>query len=167
MRPSAAAPLALLAGILLLAASPARAGGIKCEDSVRAPCLPPIGSPEGSAFLYSLEEGLVLLVHEDFELDDVPGFFPPDAGLVDFEDLTHGSSDAYALTQICVSNPLCGELILGAGPSGRQDLRDALFDVYGFETNGGPPDLPVPEPGTAALLGLGLGALVLARRSDS
>lgn len=161
MRPSHAASLALLAGILLLAAGPARAGGIICDGPPWNPSCE--SSPEELAFLYSLEEGLVLLVLEEIELEDLPDFLPRDVGLVDFDDLTHGTSDAYALTQICVNNPLCRELILGAG---RQTLRDALFEVYGgFQGDNGGPELPVPEPRTAALLGLGLGVLALARRA--
>jgi hypothetical protein len=153
------APVPLIAALLLLAAGPTHAGIIG----------PPPEPPEPpSAVLYSVEAGLLLLVPSDFELDDFEGDpFPSDLALVDFDDLTHGSSDAFAITQICVTDPSCRDKILGSGPGGRLPLVDALLDVYGDSDIFEPPDNgdPVPEPGTAALLGLGLGALALASRS--
>ena len=159
MRPTLVAPVVLAS--LLLAASPIQSGSIK--EPPEPPPLPV--EPVPSAVLYSLETGLVLLVTSDFELGDFPGDpIPSDLSLVDLDDLTHGTADAYALTQICVSDPLCRDKILGSGRSGRQTLADALVNVYPTIDLSPPNGLPVPEPGTAALMGLGLGALAVAGR---
>ena len=161
MRPTLVAPVILAS--LLLAASPVQSGSIK-----EPPEPPPLPTEPvvPTAVLYSLETGLVLLVSSDFELGDFPGDpFPSDLSLVDLDDLTHGTPDAYALTQLCVSDPLCRDKILGSGRSGRQTLAEALVNVYPTIDLGPPKNgLPVPEPGTAALMGLGLGALAIAGR---
>ena len=115
--------------------------------------------------IYSVEAGLILLVPSGFDLSDFRGDpVPSDLSIVDLDDLTHGTSDAFAITQICVADPACRDSILGSGPGGRQSLVDALLDVYGSFPTEPTFDVPVPEPATASLLALGLGTLAVAGR---
>ena len=149
----------LIAGLLVVTADPVRAGTIGPEPE-------PEFTP--GAVLYSVDTGLILLLPSGISLEDLGKLpLPPDVALVDLDDLTHGSSDAFALTGICASDPACNAKILGSGPSGRQSLVDALLSTYSFDGFVEPPSQPVPEPGTAALFALGLGALAFAGRSRS
>jgi PEP-CTERM motif len=157
------APVLLIAALCLMMPGPVRAGSIGPEPE------PPPFDTTPAAVLYSVDAGIIVLVTSEFDLSDLEGLpLPPDLTLVDLDDLTHGSRDAFAITGICVSDPLCNSKILGSGPGGRQTLVDALVSTYEtipFPLE--PPEQPVPEPGTAALVGLGLCALAFAGRSRS
>ena len=77
---------------------------------------------------------MLFLVPSDFDLDHFDEeLLPFDFRLVPLDDLTHGSADAFAITQICLTDPLCNSKILGSGPGGRLPLADAL--VVAFESD--------------------------------
>ena len=158
MRPAMIAPIPWIAAICLLAVSPVRAGSIGPEPEPSPP----------SAVLYSTEANLLFLVPSDFELEHLEEeFLILGFRLVDLDDLTHGSADAFAtITQICVGDPVCNGKILGSGPGGRLPLADALLSAFGSsDFQGRDSRVVVPEPNTATLLGLALVALAAARRT--
>jgi hypothetical protein len=140
-------------------------------DPIRGGIIPPEPEPElASAVLYSLQARLLYLVSSDFELDDfAESPVPTDLQLVDLDELTQITSDSILIARLCASDPVCNGSLLSAGPGWPQELDDVLLDAYGSSpTYGSPPEnQPIPEPGTALLLALGLGSLTIASRNRS